>query len=139
MEEKKMHRNDLIKFNILFEKERRTLLYSQKIMNDNFHSQQEDLPDSIDFIASELETSMRLRLRNREQERLNKIEKALFRISKGIFGKCESCDQEIEMNRLLARPTTSHCIHCKEALEYKELQNINSNRSKLFGIKLRLA
>ncbi|MBU0598354.1 TraR/DksA C4-type zinc finger protein [Patescibacteria group bacterium] len=43
---------------------------------------------------------------------LEKIEKALDKISKGLYGKCDQCGQEIETNRLLAYPEAGRCLKC---------------------------
>ncbi|MGD8541511.1 MAG: TraR/DksA C4-type zinc finger protein, partial [Desulfobacteraceae bacterium] len=48
------------------------------------------------------------------------IKKALARIDNGSFGICETCGEEISIERLRARPVTTQCIECKtkeEALE----------------------
>ncbi len=38
------------------------------------------------------------------------IAKALSKISKGSYGKCEKCGKQIELGRLLAVPTAQYCI-----------------------------
>ncbi|HVF52992.1 MAG TPA: TraR/DksA C4-type zinc finger protein [Actinomycetota bacterium] len=41
------------------------------------------------------------------------IKRALERIADGKYGTCESCDVEIPMERLEARPATTLCVECK--------------------------
>lgn len=42
------------------------------------------------------------------------IGKALLKIKKGAYGKCERCDKQIEIGRLLAMPTTKYCLSCSK-------------------------
>jgi len=61
-----------------------------------------------------------LRIRDRESKLIKKIKKALARIENGTFGTCETCGEDISIERMKARPVTSQCIDCKskeEALE----------------------
>jgi len=80
----------------------------------------EDLPDEVDLASTESTQSMNIRLRDREQVLLRKIEKALIKIDKGEYGFCESCGDEISIKRLEARPVTDYCIKCKEEQERVE-------------------
>jgi DnaK suppressor protein len=61
-----------------------------------------------------------LRIRDREAKLIKKIRAALERIEGDRFGICESCGEDISIERLKARPVTTQCIDCKskeEALE----------------------
>lgn len=80
----------------------------------------EDLPDEVDLASSESDQSMALRLRDRERVLLKKIEKMLEKIEEGTYGICESCEEEIGIKRLEARPVTDLCIRCKEEQEKME-------------------
>jgi len=80
----------------------------------------DDLPDEMDLASSESLQSLTFRLRGREKTFLDKIEKALAKIEDGSFGTCEECGEEIQVNRLEARPETPLCIHCKEDQERRE-------------------
>ncbi len=139
MEARKMKQEQVQRFKVLFEQERRNLMYTQSIMNEAFHFHESDLPDTNDLTSSELERSMRIRLRNRETLYLRKIEEALSRIANGSFGECEECGEEIGHKRLMARPTTTFCVNCKEEQENREGHHIDGLRHKSLGIKLRLA
>ncbi|HPA15313.1 MAG TPA: RNA polymerase-binding protein DksA [Desulfobacterales bacterium] len=82
--------------------------------------QKENFPDPTDRASLEADRNFMLRIRDRESKLIKKIKKALERIENGTFGICESCGEEISMERLKARPVTTHCIECKtkeEALE----------------------
>lgn len=40
------------------------------------------------------------------------IQKALAKIGKGTYGKCEKCGKQIEIGRLMAMPTAEYCLGC---------------------------
>jgi DnaK suppressor protein len=84
------------------------------------HSSREDLLDSGDIATVELTQTFTIRLREREEKLLKKIDAALGRIDDGTFGTCEECGEEIEPKRLIARPVTTLCIDCKSRQEAEE-------------------
>ncbi|MBL4901357.1 MAG: RNA polymerase-binding protein DksA [Desulfocapsa sp.] len=79
-----------------------------------------NIPDPNDRASAESGRNFELRIRQREQKLLSKIEEALQRIEDGNFGECDSCDELIGLKRLEARPVTTLCIECKTAQESKE-------------------
>jgi DnaK suppressor protein len=80
----------------------------------------EALPDLGDQATAEIDKNFTLRLREREQKLLKKIDEAIDRISEGSFGICEECDGKISLKRLKARPVTTLCIECKTIQEQEE-------------------
>lgn len=48
---------------------------------------------------------------------LKEIEKALLKIKKGTYGKCEKCGRPIEARRLEAKPSAIYCLEDKKKLE----------------------
>jgi DnaK suppressor protein len=83
-------------------------------------AQKENFPDPTDRASLESDRNFMLRIRDREAKLIKKIKKALERIDSGSFGICETCGEEISIERLKARPVTTQCIECKtkeEALE----------------------
>jgi len=54
--------------------------------------------------------------RNLEQE-MEMIESALRKISKGDFGLCENCGEQIDPARLEALPQARFCLPCQKRLE----------------------
>ena len=81
-----------------------------------------NFPDPVDRAAQEEEFSLELRTRDRERKLIKKIEKTLQLIEDEDFGFCKSCDIEIGIRRLEARPTADLCIECKTLAEIKERQ-----------------
>jgi len=48
---------------------------------------------------------------------LKDIAKALSRIENNTYGICERCKEDIHVMRLELKPTTPHCISCREIIE----------------------
>ena len=89
---------------------------------------QDDRPDEYDLCRTTMEQNMQLRLHIRENLYLKKLEATLKRIQDGAFGYCMECEEEIDLGRLKARPTTCLCIPCKEAQEHSERGFIDQRR-----------
>ena len=80
----------------------------------------ENFPDPTDRAALEADRNFMLRIRDREAKLIKKIREALERFENDTYGICESCGEDISLERLKARPVTTQCIDCKskeEALE----------------------
>jgi DnaK suppressor protein len=80
----------------------------------------ENFPDPTDRAALEADRNFMLRIRDREAKLIKKIRAALERFDGDRYGICESCGEDISIERLKARPVTTQCIDCKskeEALE----------------------
>jgi len=54
-----------------------------------------------------------------EQKILYEIDAALARLKERTFGKCQSCKQDININRLLAVPYAKLCVKCQEEEDRK--------------------
>jgi DnaK suppressor protein len=84
-----------------------------------------DSSDFIDKATFEADRSFRLRMRDRENKLIRKIEKSLTKIDKRTFGICEVCGEDIAIKRLNARPVTTCCIACKNKMEAIEQVSYN--------------
>jgi RNA polymerase-binding transcription factor len=73
--------------------------------------------DIVDQASSDIDRNYTLRICDRESHLIRKIKTALSKIEEGTFGICESCDEEIGVERLRARPVTAYCIRCKTKME----------------------
>ena len=80
----------------------------------------ENFPDPTDRASLESDRNFMLRIRDREHKLIKKIKKALERIEEGTFGICDSCGEDIGIQRLKARPVTTQCIQCKTKEEARE-------------------
>jgi DnaK suppressor protein len=77
-------------------------------------------PDLSDQATAEIDQNFSLRLKEREQKLLKKIDDALDRMGTRTYGICERCGQEIPYKRMKARPVTTLCIECKTLQEQEE-------------------
>lgn len=77
-------------------------------------------PDVSDQATAEVDQNFDLRMKERGQKLLRKIDEALERMEQGTYGICERCEQEIPFQRLKARPVTTLCIECKTLQEQEE-------------------
>jgi len=96
----------------------------------------ERLPDEVDHAASQSERNFELRIREREQKLIAKMEEVLVRIDDGTYGVCDGCGEEISEKRLIARPVTTLCIDCKTKQEQAERRGIKGGptiRNSLSG------
>jgi DnaK suppressor protein len=89
--------------------------------------------DEVDSANNSILLAQGLRFASRESLYLKKLKKSLIKIVKGEYGQCDDCGSDISYNRLLARPTSELCIHCKEESEREEFQNAVGRVSKSLG------
>ncbi len=76
-----------------------------------------DLGGGEEENASEVATySDSLTLERTLESSLRDVNKALKRLEKGDYGKCLYCAKEIDEKRLLARPTSSSHVECKQII-----------------------
>ena len=80
----------------------------------------EAFPDVSDQASAEVDQNFSMRIKEREQKLLKKIDEALDRLKKNVYGICERCEEEIPYQRLKARPVTTLCIACKTLQEQEE-------------------
>lgn len=115
-----MKKKDLEYFKKLLEKHLQNLLSQADDTVSGMTSHKENFPDPTDRASLEADRNFMLRIRDRESKLIKKIKGAIGRIESGTFGVCESCGEDISIERLKARPVTTQCIECKtkeEALE----------------------
>lgn len=128
-----MNKKSLKKFQKVFEEQRHSILYNDRILREDFSVNSDDRYDEVDQATTDIEQSMRMRLRNRELLYIRKIEDALKRIADGTFGECETCGEDIELRRLEARPTATLCVACKEEEERSEVLTAAGRQHKSLG------
>ncbi|EQC52451.1 TraR/DksA family transcriptional regulator [Bacteriovorax sp. DB6_IX] len=112
------------------------ILLEQKEDIQNSYSAIKDLAissdetsDVVDSATSSSLHSDGFRFLNRRTSYLKKINNSLLKIKLGEFGICEECDGEISYRRLLARPTATLCIDCKEDSEHQEISRHKVSQS----------
>jgi len=80
----------------------------------------ESYADMTDQASAEVDRNFLLRIKDRERKLILKMKEAIVRIDEGTFGVCEICGEEIDEERLKARPVTTQCIECKTEMEDQE-------------------
>jgi len=113
-----MKDEDISFFKQLLTEQLETLLGQADIVVHNLvEKENETPPDLVDRASFESELGTMLRIRDRESKLIRKIQRSLENLGNGRFGICEMCDNEISIERLKARPVTTHCIVCKTKME----------------------
>lgn len=75
-----------------------------------------------DLAGNQSMASLLDRFGERERLLLARIDAALGRLEAGDYGRCESCGQQIAVDRLLALPETHLCEECQETVEPLEMR-----------------
>ena len=115
-----MKKKDLEYFRKLLTKRLEDLLSQADTTVSGMIAPKENFPDPTDRASLESERNFMLRIRDRENKLIKKIKKALDRMETSTFGICESCGDDISIERLKARPVTTQCIDCKTKEEAEE-------------------
>jgi len=92
---------------------------SQSIKAESDHPRF-DVGDFYDHASNDRVRELSLMLTGRERQKLVQIEEALKKLDDGSYGICESCDDEIDQERLKAMPFAELCLSCKIDLERLE-------------------
>jgi DnaK suppressor protein len=116
-----LNKRDLQRFQKLLLTQREGLVgNARRALSGDIHVDPDDFPDEMDTASSEVNLQFTGRLREREQGLLSKIDAALDKIDKGVYGECVSCGEDIGVKRLKARPVAELCIDCKSEQEKLE-------------------
>ena len=76
-----------------------------------------EVGDQADAAVETANDEINSQLAELESRELGQIERALLRIRKGVYGKCEYCGGKIAEARLNALPYTDTCIECQREME----------------------
>ncbi|HAZ14278.1 MAG: hypothetical protein A2X86_18810 [Bdellovibrionales bacterium GWA2_49_15] len=96
-------------------------------------SAKDDLKDDVDWTIQGAEEALSYKLAGRSTFLLKKIDESLFKISRGSFGICDDCGQDMAISRLMARPMARLCLECKELEERSEIHIPYDRRSHTLG------
>lgn len=94
--------------------------------------------DEVDSANDDILKHSELRFATRETLYLKKLKKTRGLLDSDEYGICEDCGSDITFTRLMARPTSTLCIGCKEESERDELQNFHGRKSKSLGTQINL-
>ncbi|CUU39005.1 TraR/DksA C4-type zinc finger protein [Helicobacter typhlonius] len=73
--------------------------------------------DNGDIVGAGLQGNLEMGMIDLYQQEINDIRNSLQKIKDGVFGICEMCDDDIDVERLKAKPHAKYCINCRELFE----------------------
>ncbi len=77
----------------------------------------EKASDALEEVQMMRERDLAVRNLDRDSHLLRQIREALARISKGTYGVCLHCEEEISPKRMAAVPWAAYCIQCQEQID----------------------
>jgi DnaK suppressor protein len=93
---------------------KRNLHITTKEMDSLNHN---DLKDEADFASTSLGRAVDNAILNQQAKELAEIELALGKIKENLYGICEMCEEEINIERLKVKIFARYCITCREVIE----------------------
>ena len=79
-----------------------------------------DLRDEADFASTSLGRAVDNAILNQQAQELAEIELALDKIKDNLYGICEMCEEEINIERLKVKIFARYCITCREVIEKEQ-------------------
>jgi DnaK suppressor protein len=86
-------------------------------VNELRDQDQTGVGDEIDVSVDGEHAAIRSQLADFESRELKQIDSALERIEEGRYGRCETCESSIGVERLRAVPYVASCIECARKAE----------------------
>jgi DnaK suppressor protein len=99
------------------DKIRDNLYATSKEMDSMTHN---DLKDEADFASNSLGRAVDNAILNQQAKELAEIELALGKIKDELYGICEMCEEEINIERLKVKIFARYCITCREVIEKEQ-------------------
>lgn len=84
-----------------------------------------------DQIADMIEMKRKEALSANIKEKLNDVNHALLKLTKGSYGYCDICGKDIPVKRLEALPQASLCLDCKKRLSGHNRYPIYNNNANI--------
>jgi DnaK suppressor protein len=89
---------------------------------EDLHIKSDDLADEADLASNTINQQVSFSIRDREMNKLKRIDAALGRIEDGSYGFCLESGEEIEAKRLETQPWAEFCLEVAEEREREESQ-----------------
>ena len=113
-----MKKNELKFYKKILEEKREQLIANiNSSVNEISELRENKAADDFDVASMNTDLSIEYSLNVNQQKAFLEIESALKRIENGTYGLCESCGEDINLERLKASPEARLCISCKEQAE----------------------
>jgi DnaK suppressor protein len=82
-----------------------------------YEMRRNELKDEGDHASMSLETAVDNAILGQQSKELAEIEEALDRINNNLYGVCEMCGDDINIERLKVKNFARYCISCREIVE----------------------
>ena len=114
----KMKKNEIQNFKNILEERKKAILENLQSNSNEIEALHNSVPsDSVDFSTIETSSQIDFAISINLKEELTEIEYSLEKIKNGTYGICESCDDEIDFQRLKIKPHARYCITCRQIAE----------------------
>lgn len=121
-----MNKKQLEHFKSKLLEARNKILNSGVLSNyEDLHIKSDDLADEADLASNTINQQVSFSIRDREMNKLRRIDAALGRIEDGSYGICIESGEEIEPKRLETQPWAEFCLEVAEEHEREASQRYN--------------
>ncbi|GAD18784.1 RNA polymerase-binding protein DksA [Helicobacter fennelliae] len=118
-------------FEEMLQKRKETLLEILDMRNSNIKNiHSSHLKEDSDLIAASIQGQLDSLIIEKYHLELKEVEKALQKIAQNLYGICEMCDDEIDIERLKIKPHARFCIICRELYEKSQKNKTTAKPKK---------
>lgn len=104
---------EIQKFRELLTQKRDELLAIVQRKKEQELQETSEVGDEADIATQSVEKEILFELTDVEKQTLDKVEAALLKMEKGVYGVCESCQRPILRMRLGIMPWARYCVNCQ--------------------------
>ena len=116
-----MKKNELKFFKKLLEERKEQIIKNiNKSADEIAELRSNGAVDDFDVASVNTDSNLEYTIISKQRTEYEKIEKALKKIENGSYGICEECEEQINLERLKAKPHDSLCISCREISEKRQ-------------------
>jgi DnaK suppressor protein len=110
-----------------------SMQFLDRLKNESRSLEADSAQDSADRCVANLSKESLFEQSSQKRTILRLIEAAQQRMTKGSFGVCLTCGDEIQVRRLQALPWTQFCLSCQEELEDEVGASVAARTSQPIG------
>lgn len=107
-----------------------SMRFLERLRNESRSLDIDSAQDSADWCVVNMSKESLFEQSSQKRTTLRLIEAALDRITRGTFGICVACGDEIQTRRLRAVPWTQFCLSCQEELEEEVGASLSARSSQ---------
>jgi len=113
-----LNREQIKLFKIELEARRDKIKENLKITTQEINGlNNNELKDEADYASISIDRAVDNAILAQQTKELIEIELALHKINKNLYGICEMCEEEINIERLKLKIFAKYCIVCREIIE----------------------